>query len=115
MPGVRRKLPHSFPMFQLNHYYFIKSRHQHGSDKLKASFIWHMFHHILAALPEYNASTISLNEALYYDALKKAVLHSLKANHPQLIEEALSTVELGDTRPTQLVIEIKRWFADGLH
>ena len=70
------------------------------------------FHHILAALPEEIASTIPLDGASDYEALKKAVLDSLKANHHQLIEEALSAVESGDKRPTQLVVEIKRRFAD---
>jgi len=70
------------------------------------------FHHILAALPEEIASFLPLDEEASYEKLKKLVIDSLKANHHQLIEEALSAVELGDKRPTQLVVEIKRKFAD---
>ena len=40
------------------------------------------------------------------------MVDSLKANHHQLIEKALSAVELGDKRPAQLVVEIKKRFAD---
>ena len=39
------------------------------------------FHHILAALPEEIASKIPLDGASDYEALKKAVLDSLKVNH----------------------------------
>jgi hypothetical protein len=44
--------------------------------------------------------------------LKAAVLDSLRANKFQLIEDALAAVELGDKRPSQLVLDIKRRFTD---
>jgi len=70
------------------------------------------FHHILAALPEEIAANLPLSDGMGYEDLKKAVLDSLKANKHQLIEQALSAVELGDKRPTQLAVEIKRQFAE---
>jgi len=70
------------------------------------------FHHILSALPEEIAANLPIDDDMTYEALKKAVLDSLTANKHQLIEQALSAVELGNKRPTQLVVEIKRRFAE---
>ena len=44
--------------------------------------------------------------------LKQAVITHLKANSHELIERPLSAMELGDKRPSQLVNEDKRWFAE---
>ena len=68
------------------------------------------FHHALAALPEDVACDAP--DTTDYDVLKAAVLDSLRANKHQLIEDALAAVELGDRRPSQLVTDIKRRFAD---
>lgn len=70
------------------------------------------FHYILSALPEDVARNLSLDEGLDYGKLKETVLNSLKANKHQLIDEALSTIQLGDKRPSQLVVEIKRRFSE---
>lgn len=67
------------------------------------------YHHTLTALPEDIACDIGLDGS-NYDELKTAVLDMLKANRHLLIEEALAAVELGDRRPTQLVMDIKRKF-----
>lgn len=68
------------------------------------------FHHALAALPEDVACDAPITTD--YAVLKAAVLESLRANKHQLIEDALAAVELGDKRPSQLVNDIKRRFAD---
>jgi len=70
------------------------------------------YHHILSALPEDIAANLPFDEDSSYENLKKAVLDSLTANKHQLIEQALSAVELGNKRPTQLVVEIKRRFTE---
>jgi len=70
------------------------------------------YHHILAALPVDIACTLSITNSGDYDSLKQKVLNSLKENKHSLIEKALSAVELGDRRPTQIVSEIKRRFEE---
>jgi len=70
------------------------------------------FHHIMAALPEDIAMNLILSDNEDYEELKKAVLTSLKANKYDLIEKALSSIELADRKPSQILIEIKRRFAD---
>ena len=69
------------------------------------------FHHALAALPEDIACDLpeTVND---YVTLKASVLDNLRANKFQLIEDALAAVELGDRRPSQLVLDIKRRFSD---
>jgi len=70
------------------------------------------YHHVLASLPEDISMNVSLPTKPNYAELKKNVLDSLKKNRHVLIEEALSTLELGDRRPTQLVRDIQRRFND---
>lgn len=70
------------------------------------------YHHIMSALPEDIAMNIITDDGEDYDALKDAVLKSLRANKHELIEKALSSIELEDRRPSQLLIEIKRRFAE---
>jgi len=70
------------------------------------------FHHVLAALPEDIAMNLSLDDDADYDKLKESVTSSLKANKHQLIEQAMSALELGDKKPSQLVNEIKRRFRE---
>ncbi len=69
------------------------------------------YHHVMAALPESIASEV-IDLATTYEALKDAVLNNLKGNKHELIGQALSTMTLGDKRPSQLVHEIKRRFED---
>lgn len=68
------------------------------------------YHHALAALPEDVACDAP--DTVDYDALKAAVLDNLRANRFQLIEDALAAIDLGDRRPSQLVMDIKRRFSD---
>jgi len=71
------------------------------------------FHHVLACLPENIACELPLDSlGDDYDELKKAVVSNLTANKHELIEQALSTVPLGDKRPTSYVNELKRKFAE---
>lgn len=70
------------------------------------------FHHIMAALPEDVMCHIDFDSVADYAALKSAVLDSMKANRHQLIEEAMAAIELGDRKPSQLVHEIRRRFAE---
>ena len=70
-----------------------------------------MFHHVLAVLPEELACDLDFPDT-NYETLKKAVLDHLKANKHELIEQALSTLDLGDKRPSQFVTEVKRRFSD---
>jgi len=69
------------------------------------------FHHVIASLPEDIACNVLCSNT-NYDDLKKSIIESLKANKHQMIEEALSALSLGEKRPTQLVVEIKRKFSD---
>jgi len=69
------------------------------------------FHHVMAALPEDIGSNIETTSETY-EALKDSVLNSLKANKHELIQQALSSMDLGYKRPSQLVSEIKRRFAE---
>ena len=62
------------------------------------------FNHVLAVLPEDIACEIEADISTY-DQLKAAVTNNLTANRHVLIEEALSKMELGDKRPSQLVSE----------
>jgi len=68
------------------------------------------FHHVMTVLPEDLVSEILTDEVTTYETLKSAIIEHLKANKHQLIEHALSALELGDKRPSQLVSEIKRRF-----
>ena len=70
------------------------------------------FHHALSSLPEDIACEVVTDEIKTYDALKEAVISYFTANKHQLIEKALSAIELGDKRPTQLVNEIRRRFSE---
>jgi len=70
------------------------------------------FHHVLSALPEDVAINLELDESADYDKLKEAIINSMKANKHQLIDQALSALELGDKRPSQLVAEIRRRFRE---
>jgi len=70
------------------------------------------YHYIMAALPEDVSMNLVLDDSTDYDALKQAVLNSLKANKHELITQALATVELGDKKPTQVVLEMKRRFSE---
>ena len=47
-----------------------------------------------------------------FEQLKAGVLESLKANRFQLIEEAMSTLNLGERKPSHLVTEIRRKFSE---
>lgn len=69
------------------------------------------FHYALAALPEdVVCDIVEVDDD--YDRLKTAVTDMLRANKHQRIEEALAAVELGNRRPTQLVTDIRRRFAE---
>jgi len=70
------------------------------------------FHHIMAALPEDIAMNLVLDDSENYEDLKKSVLSSLKANKHELIERALSSIDLNDRRPSQVLVEIKRRFSE---
>ena len=71
------------------------------------------YHHAMAALPEEVMCNITDSLSFCdYDALKTAVLDSLKANRFQLIDEAMATLELGDRKPSHLVNEIQRRFSE---
>lgn len=70
------------------------------------------YFHALTALPEDVASKLTVSASTDYNSLKEQVLDSLKANKHLLIEQALSAVDLGDRRPTELVSEIKKRFQD---
>lgn len=70
------------------------------------------YHHVLSHLPEDIASNLTLSDDSDYEKLKEEILSSLKQNKHLLIEQALSRVEIGDKRPTQLVVEIKKRFSD---
>jgi len=70
------------------------------------------FCHTIAALPEDIACHVLTDSMNQYEDIKAAVITHLKANKHQLINEALSTLELGEMRPTQYVAEVKRRFND---
>jgi len=70
------------------------------------------YHHVVAALQENIICNISITGGAVYSELIKSVLNSLKENIHLLIEKALSSIDLGDKRPFQLVLEIKRRFLD---
>lgn len=70
------------------------------------------FCHVVSALPEEIACGVLTDDCETYEDIKAAVLTHLKANKHQLIEQALSTMDLGDMRPSQFVAEIKRRFRD---
>ena len=70
------------------------------------------YHHAMAALPEDVMRNIVDSLSCDYDVLKAAVLESLKANRFQLIDEAMSALELGDRKPSHLVNEIQRRFSE---
>ena len=69
------------------------------------------YHHVMAALPE-NIACDVITDSNTYPELKEAILNSLKGNKHELITQALSTMSLGDKRPSQLVTEIKRRFEE---
>ena len=69
------------------------------------------YYHAIAALPEDIANLVIFDEKPDYKMLKARVIDSLTANKHQLIEEALSGLELGDKRPSQMLVEIQRKFA----
>jgi len=71
-----------------------------------------MFHQVLAALPEEVAECIPYDAASNYEELKSIICDNLKRNRHELIDEALSSVELNGKRPTQLVVEIQRTFKE---
>lgn len=68
--------------------------------------------HVMASLPEDIACDVISDDIDTYESIRSAVLDNLSANKHHLIEQALSALELGDKRPTQLVSEIKRRFSD---
>jgi len=70
------------------------------------------YHHVLAALPEDVICDVNITSNFSYQSLKSEVLNNLKENKHLLIDKALSAMELGDKRPSQLVCEIKRRFTD---
>lgn len=69
------------------------------------------YHHVMTVLPEDIACNLLSNDNTY-ETLKAEVINSLKENKHQLIEKALSTMSLGNKRPTQLVVEIRKRFTD---
>jgi len=69
------------------------------------------YHIALASLPEDVIGDI-MPQKEDYDTLKETVLNSLRENKHKLIEQALAKMSLGSKRPTQLVAEIQRNFAD---
>jgi len=70
-----------------------------------------MCNHVLAVLPEDIACDIEA-DVITYDDIKSKLVNNMKANKHKLIEEALEKMDLGEKRPSQLVSEIKRKFAD---
>jgi len=70
------------------------------------------YHHVVAALPEEVIYDIPSDMGEDYDELKSKIIESLKGNKHQLIKEALGSVSLEGKRPTQVINEIKRRFAD---
>ena len=70
------------------------------------------FHHALTLLPEDIACDVITEDVTKCEDLKQAVIKHLKANSHELIERALSAMELGDKRPSQLVNEVKRRFSE---
>jgi len=70
------------------------------------------YHHVLSSIPIEVAGNLSISANQDYDELKKQILDGLKENKHTLIDKALSAIELGDRRPTQLVNEIKRRFSE---
>jgi len=70
------------------------------------------YNHVLSTLPEDVACNLTITANTNYEDLKEEILKSLKANKHLLIDKALSVVELGDKRPSQLVNDIKRRFLD---
>jgi len=90
--------------------WFLQMESQFALAKIKCTTV--KYHHILAALPVDIACNLSIGTEQDYEKLKGEVLNSLRENKHSLIEKALSAVELGDRRPTQLVTEIKRRFTD---
>lgn len=70
------------------------------------------YHYVLAALPEEVVQDIPPDSEETYENIKSRVLDSLKGNRHTLIDQALSTVNLDGKRPTQIINEIKRRFAD---
>ena len=69
-------------------------------------------HHIMAYLSEDIVVNLAIDDLTEYEPIKKAVLESLLANKHELIEQALAAIDLGEKRPTQAVVEIKRKFND---
>jgi len=70
------------------------------------------YHHVVAALPEEVIYNIPADIGEDYELLKQNVIESLKGNKHQLIEQALGSVSLEGKRPTQVINDIKRRFAD---
>jgi len=70
------------------------------------------YHHVMACLPEDIAIGLDVDDTCDYDKLKAAILKGMKANKHELIEQALSKMTLGDKKPSQLVSEIRRRFAE---
>jgi len=70
------------------------------------------YHHLISFLPEDIACEVISPTVKTYEDLKSAVINYLKANKHQLIETALSAIELGDKRPSQLVNAVKKRFAE---
>jgi len=70
------------------------------------------YHYVLSALPEEVVNEIPLDSAEQYEVIKQKVLENLKGNKHQLIDQALSAVSLNGKRPTQIINEIRRRFAD---
>ena len=67
------------------------------------------FHHALTLLPEDIACDVITDDVVKYEDLKEALIRHLKANSHELIERALSAMELGDKRPSQLVTKNSRY------
>ena len=63
-------------------------------------------------LPEDIVANILTDKITEYYQLKKAVLDHLQANKHQLKKLALSALEIGDKRPSQLVSGIKKRFQE---
>ena len=70
------------------------------------------FYHVRILLPEDIACDVITEDVKKYDDLKQAVIRHLKANRHQLIERALSAIELCDKRPSQLVYKVKRLLSE---
>jgi len=70
------------------------------------------YNHVMACLSEDIAIGLDVDDTCDYDKLKAAILKSIKSNKHELIKQALSKMTLGDKKPSQLVSEIRRRFAE---